>query len=173
MAPKPSLFVEPMMADPAPQEMPKTFIPPQPERTSRGPRMPRLDELPIPAQNQLRARQGETSEAGPEKQRMSLLQRLAQVGLGRRDENDAQDHASAPPAPRAVPPHAERTAPQPRPQQLPPVARGPEPVSEYARRPPSPAPQGLDMHGRPSLPVHKPVDDDQLEIPAFLRRQAN
>jgi cell division protein FtsZ len=49
----------------------------------------------------------------------------------------------------------------------------PDPVSEYAKRPPAPAPQGLDMHGRPSLPVHKPVDDDQLEIPAFLRRQAN
>jgi len=46
-------------------------------------------------------------------------------------------------------------------------------VSEYAKRPPAPAPQGLDMHGRPSLPVHKLVDDDQLEIPAFLRRQAN
>jgi cell division protein FtsZ len=49
----------------------------------------------------------------------------------------------------------------------------PEPVSEYARRSSAPAPQGLDIHGRPALPVHKPVDDDQLEIPAFLRRQAN
>jgi cell division protein FtsZ len=54
--------------------------------------------------------------------------------------------------------------------------RMPDPVSEYARRPQQPAPaapQGLDMHGRPALPVHKAVDDDQLEIPAFLRRQAN
>jgi cell division protein FtsZ len=49
----------------------------------------------------------------------------------------------------------------------------PDPVSEYAKRPPAPAPQGLDIHGRQALPVHKPVDDDQLEIPAFLRRQAN
>jgi cell division protein FtsZ len=29
------------------------------------------------------------------------------------------------------------------------------------------------MHGRPAPVAHKPVDDDQLEIPAFLRRQAN
>jgi cell division protein FtsZ len=49
-----------------------------------------------------------------------------------------------------------------------------EPVSEYARRPvaPRPAPQGLDLHGRPA-PVASSMDDDQLEIPAFLRRQAN
>jgi cell division protein FtsZ len=47
-------------------------------------------------------------------------------------------------------------------------------VSEYAKRlPPAPAPQGLDIHGRQAPATHKPVDDDQLEIPAFLRRQAN
>jgi cell division protein FtsZ len=55
-----------------------------------------------------------------------------------------------------------------------PSARQPEgrpasPVSEYARRS---APQGLDPHGRPA-PVHNPGEDDQLDIPAFLRRQAN
>ena len=152
------------MAEPAPQEMPKAFIPPAPE-PQRAPRMPRLDELPLPAQNQLRART-EPADAGPEKQRLSLLQRLAQVGLGRRDDSEGQAHAqpaSAEPRP-TMPPLPPR---QP--------ARMPDPVSEYAKRPqPAPAaPQGLDIHGRPALPVHKPVDDDQLEIPAFLRRQAN
>jgi cell division protein FtsZ len=112
----------------------------------------------MPGQNQLRARQGDPAESGPEKQRLSLLQRLAQVGLGRRDEGEA-----------AEPPRA--AAPQPMP--APPRPQRAEPVSEYAKRPPAPAPQGLDIHGRPSLPVQKPVDDDQLEIPAFLRRQAN
>jgi cell division protein FtsZ len=165
ITPKPSLFVEPVMADPAPQEMPKTFIPPAPE-PARGPRMPRLDELPLPAQNQLRART-EPADTGPEKQRLSLLQRLAQVGLGRREES-GEDHAHAHPGP-AEP----RQIMPPLPPRQPP--RMPDPVSEYAKRPqPAPAaPQGLDMHGRPALPVHKPVDDDQLEIPAFLRRQAN
>ena len=45
----------------------------------------------------------------------------------------------------------------------------PEPVSEYAKRP---APQGLDQHGR-QMPVHNRSEEDQLDIPAFLRRQAN
>jgi cell division protein FtsZ len=49
-----------------------------------------------------------------------------------------------------------------------------ESISEYSKRPVTqrPAPQGLDQHGRPA-PVHNSVEDDQLEIPAFLRRQAN
>lgn len=45
----------------------------------------------------------------------------------------------------------------------------PEPVSEYAKRS---APQGLDQHGR-QAPVHNKEEQDQLEIPAFLRRQAH
>jgi cell division protein FtsZ len=134
--------------------------------------MPRIEDLPLPGQNQLRARQGEVVETGPEKQRMSLLQRLAQVGLGRRDDSETHE---APQPPRAMPQLEQRMpAPQrPQPMAQPPLARGPDPVSEYAKRGPAPAPQGLDIHGRQSLPVHKPVDDDQLEIPAFLRRQAN
>jgi cell division protein FtsZ len=42
-------------------------------------------------------------------------------------------------------------------------------VSEYAKRPQH---QGLDQLGR-QAPVHNSAEDDQLEIPAFLRRQAN
>jgi cell division protein FtsZ len=161
ITPKPSLFVEPVMSEPTMQDMPTTFIPPQPERAGRGPRMPRIDELPVPAQNQIRAQHGEIEEAGPEKQRMTLLQRLAQVGLGRRDDSAAQEHHA----------EAERAQLPPLPQRQP--VRMPDPVSEYAKRPPATAPQGLDIHGRQALPVHKPVEDDQLEIPAFLRRQAN
>ena len=41
ISPKPSLFVEPVMAEPAPQEMPKTFIPPAARAPARAPRMPR------------------------------------------------------------------------------------------------------------------------------------
>jgi cell division protein FtsZ len=164
LAPKPSLFMEPQLVEPAPHEMPKAFIPPQPERpTNRAaPRMPRLEELPIPAQNEIRAQRGEVSEENPEKRRMSLLQRLAAVGLGRRDGEDA---TPAEPARTPNPQLVDRLPPRG-------PSRPPEPVSEYARRGSSPAPQGLDPHGRPA-PVHKAVDDDQLDIPAFLRRQAN
>jgi len=162
---KPSLFEPPPAEIAQPEPLtPKTFIPPPPERAAplRTPRMPRIDELPLPAQNEIRAQRGETLENQPEKQRMSLMQRLASVGLGRREEGDTPQ---APRTAQAVPP-VER-APQ-RPTARQPEGR-PAPVSEYARRS---GPQGLDPHGRPA-PVHNSPEDDQLEIPAFLRRQAN
>ena len=102
---------------------------------------------------------------------MTLLQRLASVGLGRRE---GDDRPLQPPQPvRPLPQTAERAPlrPQPQPQPRPPEQRAPDPVSDYAKRQ---APQGLDVHGRQTqAPAYKQVDDDQLDIPAFLRRQAN
>ena len=175
ITPKPTLFREAVEAhEPAPQlaEPEKPFIPPQAiEPAVRAPRMPRIDELPLPAQNQIRAR-NEAAAAAPEKPRVSLLQRLASVGLGRREEDAPQTHQAQAPAQRMAPPmpKAPPMPPLPRPQE----PRSAESVSEYAKRPVTqrPAPQGLDQHGR-QAPVHHPLDDDQLEIPAFLRRQAN
>jgi cell division protein FtsZ len=169
--PKPSLFVEPAAPAPVAPETPAVFIPPEPERAeARGPRMPRIDELPMPAQNAIRQQRGELApEELPEKRHMSLLQRLAAVGLGRREGEERTAPAPVRPVPQAAPmPQAATLAPRPQPQMRPPETRV-EPVSDYAKRA---APQGLDIHGRPA-PLPKPVDDDQLEIPAFLRRQAN
>jgi cell division protein FtsZ len=165
--PKPSLFPEPIREvghhDPAPQ---RAFIPPQPERaTVRTPRMPRIEELPMPAQNQLRAKRGVVSDDHPEKRRMTLMQRLAAVGLGRKEET-AEPPAEARPLVRQQP-NFDR--PQSRPAPRAPESRGPDPVSEYAKRG---APQGLDPLGRQAA-VHNSPEDDQLDIPAFLRRQAN
>jgi cell division protein FtsZ len=130
--------------------------------------MPRIDELPIPAQNELRAQLGE-GPAGehPEKRRMSLLQRLATVGLGRREEagEEAEKPVNRPP-PRPMPRPAERLPARPAPR--PPEVRGADPVSDYARRP---AHQALDPHGRQGS-VHNSPEEDHLDIPAFLRRQA-
>jgi cell division protein FtsZ len=146
------------------KEEPQEFIPPVAERLPpRGPRMPRIDELPVPAQNEIRAQRGELSQADHPARRRSLLERLASVGLGRRDGKEAES-----PAPRqapAMPQSVERLAGRPMPRL--PESR-PEPVSEYAKRS---APQGLDQHGR-QTPVHNHSEEDQLEIPAFLRRQA-
>ena len=164
---KPSLF-EPAQAE-APlvePQMPAAFIPPAPERYARTPRMPRIDELPLPAQNEIRAQRGELDEDHPEKRRMTLMQRLASVGLGRRAEGDAP---VAPPMPRPARPIPQFEHPPQRPAARHPEGRPSEPVSEYARRT---APQGLDTHGR-SAPVHNSNEEDQLDIPAFLRRQAN
>jgi len=171
LGPKPSLFIDP----PASQEPhePEAFIPPQPERLpQRALRMPRIDELPVPAQNEIRARRGELApEQHPEKRRMSLLQRLAAVGLGRREPEPEEPQPSlrgapaAPAAPTTAHPAAERLAGRPQPR----AESRPDPVSDYAKRA---APQGLDQHGRQAL-VHNRSEEDQLDIPAFLRRQAN
>jgi cell division protein FtsZ len=187
MQPKPSLFPEPAAHEPPAAEpaLPRAFIPPAPDRPgNRAPRMPRIDELPMPAQNELRAQQGD-GPAGehPEKRRMSLLQRLATVGLGRREEAEAPEppvnRAPARPAPRPAERPAERSTERsmdrlpPRPAPRPPESRGPDPVSDYARRPTHQGVthQGLDPHGRQG-PVHNSPEEDHLDIPAFLRRQA-
>jgi cell division protein FtsZ len=176
--PKPTLFMEQpaQPQEPAQRDNPTSFIPPQAERIpNRGPRMPRIDELPLPAQNQIRAKRGELIEEAPEKRRMSLLQRIASVGLGRREEEPEAGRDMLREAPRENRPQP-RPAPLPpervqmRPAQRAPEHAGPEPVSEYARRQ---APQGLDMHGRPAPLQQHHSEDDQLDIPAFLRRQAN
>lgn len=166
IAQKPTLFPEPEQAPLAMQEpmTPENFIPPQAERPVRAPRMPRLDELPMPAQAELRQARGEVEEETPQKSRLSLLQRLANVGLGRRDEESESPVAARTTGP-AMPPLPDRRPQKTVAQQI----AASEPVSEYARRP---APQGLDMHGRPAPVAPTPQGDDHLDIPAFLRRQA-
>ena len=165
LSPKPSLFIDAAASGPEPEE-PEAFIPPAPERVPpRAMRMPRIDELPVPAQNEIRAQRGELApEQHPEKRRMSLLQRLASVGLGRHDEEEPP-----PPMVRRAPggpqPGSERLPGRPSPR----LDSRQEPVSEYAKRS---SPQGLDQHGR-QAPVHNRAEEDQLDIPAFLRRQAN
>jgi cell division protein FtsZ len=141
--------------------------------------MPAIDELPRPAQAELRAKRGEEEPDHPEKRKVSLLRRLAAVGLGRREDQEepakppanVRPVRAAPPSPRPADRSSERAAAPPRPTVPPPPAmpRAPDLVSEYAKRPTQ---QGPDPLGR-QAPVHNSVDEDQLEIPAFLRRQAN
>ncbi len=146
--------------------MPETFIPQAAERPPvRTPRMPKFEDLPMPAQAEIRQARGEAEEEHPQKTRLSLLQRLANVGLGRRDEETEPPIAARASGP-AMAPLPERKPQRSVAQQM----AGNEPVSEYARRP---APQGLDVHGRPAPVAPAPQGDDHLDIPAFLRRQAN
>ena len=146
----------------------ETFIPQAAERPPvRAPRMPKFEDLPMPAQAEIRQARGEAEEEHPQKTRLSLLQRLANVGLGRRDEETEPPIAAraSGPAMAPLPPLPERKPQRSVAQQM-----ANEPVSEYARRP---APQGLDAHGRPAPVAAAPQGDDHLDIPAFLRRQAN
>jgi cell division protein FtsZ len=168
MAPKPPMLPGPAHGE-TPEEQPEAFIPPTPDRTGRAVRpMPRLEDLPVPGQNELRAVRGEASGGDlPEKRRIGLLQRLASVGLGRRDahgetESVADGHRAA---------QAESSRPSSRPG----AGRqgdsrsAPDSASEYGNK--RHGHQGLDPHGR-QAPVYNSPEDDQLEIPAFLRRQA-
>jgi cell division protein FtsZ len=143
---------------------PGPFIPPAAEQPMRAPRMPQVEDLPLPAQNQIRAQRGEAPES--ETKRRSLLERLASFGLNRQEETPGPRPVQLA---RSAPPAAPAPARQP----------GPSPVhAEYAKRPPAaPRPQTphqaqLDLHGR-AAPQQKTAEDDHLEIPAFLRRQAN
>ena len=167
IAQKPSLFPEHDIARQDAHELapPEQFIPQAAERAPmRAPRMPKFEDLPMPAQNEIRQARGESDEEHPQKARLSLLQRLANVGLGRREEPEAE-------APRSVPQMAPMPPlPERKPQRSVAEQMGHDPVSEYARRP---APQGLDSHGRPAPVAPAPQGDDHLDIPAFLRRQAN
>ncbi|HUB65771.1 MAG TPA: cell division protein FtsZ [Methylocella sp.] len=143
------------------------FVPDSP--VVRPQRMPQIDDLPLPAQNQIRAHRGElAAEPHPEAKRRSLLERLASFGISRQD-------GAAP-----VPASRERQPPvrQPGPPQ---TYRQPQPNpvhAEYAKRaqhPPAPTriPQpAADTHGRGAY-HSRALEEDQLEIPAFLRRQSS
>ena len=122
----------------------------------------------MPAQNEIRQARGEAEEEHPQKTRMSLLQRLANVGLGRRDDETEPPIAARTSGPNMpqVPPSSDRKPQRPVAQQ---ITNQPL-VSEYA---PRSAHQGLDAHGRPIPVAPAPHGDDHLDIPAFLRRQVN
>ena len=104
----------------------KPFIPPQAERPAlRAPRMPRIDELPMPAQNQIRARETQAAEPRPgEAARVAA----AAACLGRpRPARGARTRAEPRPAARPVPVAAERAAPpMPKAPPMPPLQRAPE-----------------------------------------------
>jgi cell division protein FtsZ len=156
VAPRPVVHSEPSTE--RFEDIDEEFVPPAPEQpVVRQTRMPKIEELPPIAQNQLRLQRGEVTTVAPqpETRRRSLLEKLAAFGISRQ-EDEASVRAVAPPAPAR------------------PNAAGPQ--IDYSR--PSQrgttqrAAQGqLDPHGRAS-PRAVASEDDQLEIPAFLRRQS-
>jgi cell division protein FtsZ len=128
------------------------FIPPAPEPMVRPLRMPTIDELPPVVQPVVRAARGEVQPAAAPQQperRRSLLEKLAAFGISRPE--DAAPRANAPLSP-------PRQLAQPQPAL--PRAQAPRPVQGQ-----------LDAQGR-QQPRPMSADDDQLEIPAFLRRSS-
>jgi cell division protein FtsZ len=127
------------------------FIPPAPEPIVRAPRMPTIEELPPVVQPAVRVARGEIAPPPPPQpeRRRSLLEKLAAFGITRPE--DAAPRATAPLAP---------------PRQL----AQTQPVLPRAQTP-RPAQGQLDAQGR-AQPRTIANDDDQLEIPAFLRRSS-
>ncbi|WP_442754392.1 cell division protein FtsZ [Methylocystis sp. JAN1] len=155
-APRPT-YAEPMpepsrmIAEPAPAP----YVPPAPEMP-RAPRMPSIEDFPKPVQDQIRQHRG---EAAHDPRRKSIFERLASFGASRQEEAMQGGAAPAPMPPRA---------PQPSPAH---VEYGKRPVAPPAPQP-APSHAALDPHGR-RAPQPRPVEEDHLEIPAFLRRQSN
>jgi cell division protein FtsZ len=119
-----------------------------------APRMPRVEDFPPAVKAEFEARQSppeDHDERGP----MGLLKRLTH-GLSRREEEPARLQPAQPREPRLRQPVPEtrRLASQ-------------DPAVYAPRR------GQLDEHGRLVPQGHATHEDDQLEIPAFLRRQAN
>ncbi len=129
----------------APREAPQPVAAPQ--------RMPRVEDFPpqVKAEVEAKAHPVDHEERGP----MGLLKRLTN-GLTRREEEPARLEPAHPREPRLRQPAPETRRLAGHDAQL------------YAPR------RGqLDDHGRLATPSRAAQDDDQLEIPAFLRRQAN
>jgi cell division protein FtsZ len=146
MAPEPAPAVVDEIEEMAQVE---DFIPPAPEPILRSPRMPTIEELPAVVQPAVRQARGELPPPPPQpERRRSLLEKLAAFGISRPEDM----------APRA-------TAPLAPPRQLIQTPATVAPRAQAAR----PIQGQLDAQGRqqPRLIAN---DDDQLEIPAFLRR---
>ena len=150
---------------------PAHFIPPAAERPEQlQPRMPRVEDFPVVAQRQIRAAQAPARPDEEERKPRGLLARLAS-GLARRDDDEDEEPRARQnikeSEPRVV--HAQAQAPaQQHAQQA---------NSDFAKQA-QPRRMGevtglagnLDPRGRPM-----PTDSgrDELEIPAFLRRQSS
>ena len=119
-------------------------------------RMPRVEDFPPVVRDEIEALEndaGAHDERGPRG-----LVKWLRHGLSRRD--DEEETAELRPAARSREPVLKQNAPEAR-----------RSVNHDAQ---APKQARLDDHGRPqSKPAAATHEDDQLEIPAFLRRQAN
>jgi cell division protein FtsZ len=152
-SPAPEYHPQQTVAQPAPAPTPAAApIPAQP--AASAPRMPRVEDFPPAVRAELEASRqpaAEQEDRGP----MGLLKRLTH-GLSRREEEPARLQPAQPREPklRQAAPETRRLSSQ-------------DPQVYAPRR------GQLDDHGRVAQQPRATHDDDQLEIPAFLRRQAN
>ncbi|MFS8182536.1 cell division protein FtsZ [Pseudovibrio denitrificans] len=174
---------EPTQVVEEPTTIPEPFIPPVAQKAEPQSRMPRVEDFPPIAQREIRARtpqqeapaapapqpvsaapqpapatmapsveEHEEHHMEEERRPMGLLRRLT-GGLGRREDEHMEHHE---------PVQTDAFAEAPR---QPAAPRPAEPQNHGATG-------NLDAGGRPAAARSQMMEDDQLEIPAFLRRQA-
>jgi cell division protein FtsZ len=162
----------PAQAKPA---APQQSFQPAPPAAIKRPvrRMPKVEELPIVAQNAIKAQNGEVPAVGlaAHKRKVGFLERLANVGRGRK-QADAEMPSKLEPQfgqRRSMPETPKPQTPAPR------SVRIERPRSEGAT-PPAPKrsePQPRLARAELNKAPADSYEDDDLEIPAFLRRRAN
>jgi cell division protein FtsZ len=163
--------VAPHGASPQAPEPPRSFVPTAPSTVPRQVRrMPNIEEFPIPAQNEVRARSGETAPIGlqAQKKKVGFLERLAGVARSRKVEE-----------PTATP-KREPDFGQPKTVPMPVRSIGTAPKGLRIERPAGDATVNalalkIEAQARPTPKDIRPESEaeDDLEIPAFLRRRAN
>jgi cell division protein FtsZ len=194
------------MAKPAQPAAPQRAFQPAPPAAIRRPvrRMPAVEDLPLVAQNEIKAKAGDEPHLGlaAQKRRVGFLERLANVGRGRKEPD-----AEMAPAPKREPEfgqqwQAKETArmrpkpemqsqhgldeepelesdPMPQPQPQPQAASRPVRIDRPRIGTPVPLnskrvePQTRIAMAETSVATAESQGDDDLEIPAFLRRRAN
>jgi len=145
--------------------------------------MPSVDELPVVAQNEIRAQSGQAPVVGlaAQKKRVGFLERLAGVGRSKK-EADAEMPAKLEPEfgqPRQfAAPEAPKSQPQAQPQAHAVAARGirierPRGEAAVASVPKRIEAQPRIQAAEAAADPAESFADDDLEIPAFLRRRAN
>ncbi|MES5099641.1 cell division protein FtsZ [Agrobacterium sp. BA1120] len=154
-APAPAYHAPEQVAAPAPrmQQAPAPVYH-EPAPVARAPepvRMPKVEDFPPVVKAEMDHRAHPASAVPDERGPMGLLKRITN-SLGRRDEEETV-------------PSDMMDAPSMAPQQRRPLSQE---ASLYA-----PRRGNLDDHGRQTQSSASQHDDDQLEIPAFLRRQSN
>ena len=151
----------------------KEFVPAraeEPETTVQPPRIPEVQDFPPIVQNEVASANGDHPSTEEDRGPIGLLKKLKQGFAPKEATEQAQEPAAELPevaAPDAAPTISAKPAPAAAPVEPAPAPRRVD-NNPYAPR------QGqLDQTGR-ITPGEKPLsEEDQLDIPAFLRRQAN
>jgi cell division protein FtsZ len=152
--PQNRIFAAPAEPAPAPQAVQPRITPEERPRAIEPQRMPRVEDFPPVVQAEIEQRKSPGSAQHEERGPMGLLRRITS-GLSRREEDTAR---LVPAEPREA--NMQRTSGERRPLS--------QEASMYA-----PKRGNLDDQGRQPAPKRPVSEEDQLEIPAFLRRQSN